>query len=243
MRRPYWIPCNASPDDFPALAQALTHPNGLLAVGGDLTSNRLIIAYRNGIFPWYNDGEPILWWSPDPRMVLFPDNLKVSRSLRKTIRKGKFTFTMDQHFRDVIKGCAGPRDKQDGTWITQDMQAAYCQLHDEGFAHSVEAWYEGHLVGGLYGIALGNVFFGESMFTRMTDASKVAFVHFVWQLQRWGYELIDCQQQTLHLESFGAIAIPRQEYRALLDNLCEKPFVKGKWHFGRFDTDETGGSH
>jgi leucyl/phenylalanyl-tRNA--protein transferase len=240
MRRPYWIPCNARPDDFPPLKQALTHPNGLLAVGGDLTSSRLIIAYRNGIFPWYNDGEPILWWSPDPRMVLFPDSLKVSRSLRKTIRKAKFTFTMDQHFRDVIKGCAGPRRKQDGTWITQDMQAAYCQLHDDGFAHSVESWYEGRLVGGLYGIALGNVFFGESMFTRMTDASKVAFVHFVWQLQRWGYELIDCQQQTRHLESLGAIAIPRQEYRALLDNLCEKPFVRGKWHF---ENDETGESH
>jgi leucyl/phenylalanyl-tRNA--protein transferase len=236
MRHPYWIPRNARPDDFPPLEQALTHPNGLLAVGGDLTSSRLVVAYRNGIFPWYSDDEPILWWSLDPRMVLFPDCLKVSRSLRKTIRKGKFTFTMDQHFRDVIKGCAGPRGKQDGTWITQDMQAAYCQLHDEGFAHSVEAWYEGHLVGGLYGIALGNVFFGESMFTRMTDASKVAFVHFVWQLQRWGYELIDCQQQTRHLENFGAIAIPRQEYRALLDNFCEKPFVRGKWHF---ENDET----
>ncbi len=240
MRRPYWIPYNARPDDFPPLEQALTHPNGLLAAGGDLTSSRLIIAYRNGIFPWYNDGEPILWWSLDPRMVLFPDCLKVSRSLRKTIRKGKFTFTMDQHFRDVIKSCAGPRGKQDGTWITQDMQTAYCKLHDEGFAHSVEAWYEGRLVAGLYGIALGSVFFGESMFTQMTDASKVAFVHFVWQLQRWGYELIDCQQQTHHLESLGAIGIPRQKYRALLDNLCEKPFVKGKWHF---DSDETGESH
>ncbi|MCK5525060.1 MAG: leucyl/phenylalanyl-tRNA--protein transferase [Thiomargarita sp.] len=237
MRRPYWIPRHASPSDFPPLEQALEHPDGLLAVGGDLTPKRILVAYRLGIFPWYSDNEPILWWSPSQRMVLFPDDLKVSRSLRKTIRKAKFTITMDQDFRGVIKACAGTRrnQDQDGTWITQDMQAAYCQLHNDGFAHSVESWYEGQLVGGLYGIALGKVFFGESMFSRMSDASKVAFAHFVWQLQRWGYELIDCQVQTSHLERFGARDIPRQEYRALLEDLCETPGRHSVW---RFDADE-----
>jgi leucyl/phenylalanyl-tRNA--protein transferase len=229
MRRPYWIPHNASPDDFPPLEQALKHPDGLLAVGGDLTSNRIITAYRLGIFPWYNDDEPILWWTPSQRMILFPEHLKVSRSLRKSIRKGKFTVTIDQNFRKVIKECAAPRCHQDGTWITNDMQEAYSQLHEYGFAHSVESWYEGHLVGGLYGIALGKVFFGESMFSRMTDASKIAFVHFVSQLQRWDYQLIDCQVQSKHLQSLGAEEIPRQQYRALLDHLCDAPGHPGKW--------------
>ncbi|MDM8561392.1 leucyl/phenylalanyl-tRNA--protein transferase [Candidatus Parabeggiatoa sp. HSG14] len=231
MRRPYWIPHNASPDDFPPLEQALEHPDGLLAVGGDLTPSRIIMAYRLGIFPWYSDDEPILWWTPSQRMVLFPEYLKVSRSLRKSIRKGKFTVTLDQNFREVIKECAGFRRHQDGTWITDDMREAYSKLHDDGIAHSVESWYEGHLVGGLYGIALGKVFFGESMFSRQTDASKVAFAHFVWQLQRWGYELVDCQVQSQHLESLGAVCIPRQEYRTLLDHLCETQGHNNKWQF------------
>jgi leucyl/phenylalanyl-tRNA--protein transferase len=235
MLRPYWIPHNANPHDFPPLEQALEHPDGLLAVGGDLTPNRIIMAYRLGIFPWYNDNEPILWWSPYQRMILFPNDLKVSRSLRKTIRKGKFTVTLDKNFPAVIKACAGARRDQDGTWITKDMQDAYCQLHDIGFAHSVESWYEGQLVGGLYGIALGKVFFGESMFSLMSDASKVAFAHFVWQLQRWGYELIDCQIDTQHLQSLGAVNIPRQQYRDLLDRLCEMPGQIGAW---QFDTHE-----
>ncbi|RKZ73851.1 MAG: leucyl/phenylalanyl-tRNA--protein transferase [Gammaproteobacteria bacterium] len=238
MRRPYWIPHHARPDDFPPLEQALEHPDGLLAVGGDLTPNRIIIAYRLGIFPWYNDDEPILWWSPSQRMVLFPERLKVSRSLRKTIRKGKFTVTMDQSFREVINACAGSRRHQDGTWITDDMQSAYCQLHNYGFAHSVESWYEGRLVGGLYGIALGKVFFGESMFSRMSDASKVAFAHLVWQLQRWGYELIDCQVQTSHLESLGAYDIPRPQYRTLLNQLCELPGHTDKWDFDHYELSE-----
>jgi len=231
MRRPYWIPQNASPYDFPPLEQALEHPDGLLAVGGDLTINRLLVAYHLGIFPWYSDDEPILWWSPAQRMVLFPEALKVSRSLRKTIRKEQFTVTLDHNFQQVIKECAGPRRRQYGTWITDDMQNAYCQLHDYGYAHSCEAWYEGRLVGGLYGIALGKIFFGESMFSHISDASKVAFAHFVWQLQRWGYELIDCQVHTPHLESLGAEHISRQQYRALLDTLCEKPGHKGIWQF------------
>ncbi len=233
MRRPYWIPHNASPYDFPPLAHALKHPDGLLAVGGDLTPQRIIVAYRLGIFPWYSDDEPILWWSPSQRMVLFPEALKVSRSLRKTIRKGQLTVTMDQNFREVIQACAGPRRDQYGTWITEEMQAAYCQLHHYGFAHSVESWYEGRLVGGLYGIALGKVFFGESMFSLMTDASKVAFAQFVRQIQCWGYELIDCQVHTKHLHSLGAIDIPRQDYRTLLDALCETQGYTGKWYFGQ----------
>lgn len=235
MLHPYSIPHNASPYDFPPLEQALEHPDGLLAVGGDLTPERIIAAYRLGIFPWYSNDEPILWWSPNPRMVLFPDELKVSRSLRKTIRKGKFTVTMDQKFLQVIKACAGYRRNQDDTWITKNMQEAYYRLHNSGFAHSVESWYEGRLVGGLYGIALGKVFFGESMFSLMSDASKVAFVHFVWQLQRWGYELIDCQVQTQHLQSLGAVEIPRQQYRALLDRLCEMPGQTNLWQFDRHE--------
>jgi leucyl/phenylalanyl-tRNA---protein transferase len=239
MRRPYWIPRNASPYDFPPLEQALDHPDGLIATGGDLSPNRIIVAYRLGIFPWYNDDEPILWWSPAQRMVLLPECLKVSRSLRKTIRKGQFTVTIDQNFRGVIQECAGPRRKQYGTWITTDMQEAYCQLHYDGLAHSVEAWYEERLVGGLYGIALGKVFFGESMFSRISDASKVAFAHFVWQLQGWGYELIDCQVKTDHLQSLGAIEIPRPQYRALLDRLCEMPGHTGAWRFESGETHET----
>lgn len=231
MRRPYWIPPNASPYDFPPLEQALEHPDGLLAIGGDLTPSRIIVAYRQGIFPWYSDDEPILWWSPSQRMVLFPEELKVSRSLRKTIRQGKFNVTMDRNFREVIQACAGRRRNQHGTWITNEMREAYCQLHDYGFAHSCESWYEGRLVGGLYGIALGKVFFGESMFSQMTDASKVAFAHLVWQLQDWGYELIDCQVQTNHLQSLGAVELPRQQYCALLDHLCEAPGQRGTWQF------------
>jgi leucyl/phenylalanyl-tRNA---protein transferase len=231
MRRPYWIPQNASPDDFPALEEALAHPDGLLAIGGDLTINRLLAAYRLGIFPWYNDKEPILWWSPAQRMVLFPEALKVSRSLRKTIRTGQFTITLDRNFREVIQACAAPRRRHSGTWITSEMQNAYCQLHEYGFAHSCEAWYEGRLVGGLYGIALGKIFFGESMFSHISGASKVAFAHFVWQLQHWGYKVIDCQVYTRHLESLGAKLIPRQDYRTLLRSLCEKPGRMGLWQF------------
>jgi leucyl/phenylalanyl-tRNA--protein transferase len=236
MRRPYWIPQNADPCDFPPLEQALEHPDGLLAIGGDLSLERLVVAYRLGIFPWYSDGEPILWWSPAQRLVLLPENLKVSRSLRKTIRKNKFTVTIDQNFPKVIKACAGPRREQYGTWITKEMQQAYCQLHEHGFAHSVECWYEGDLVGGLYGVTLGRIFCGESMFSLMSDASKVAFVHFVWQLQRWGYELVDCQVQTKHLQSLGAIEIPRSQYQLLLNRLCEMPGQTGVW---RFDAKET----
>jgi leucyl/phenylalanyl-tRNA--protein transferase len=210
---------------------------GLLAVGGDLQPGRLLEAYRRGIFPWYNEGQPILWWSPDPRAVLFPAEINVSRSLRKTLRSGKFQVTFDRRFDDVIGACAGPRRQHadPGTWITRAMRDAYCELHRLGFAHSVETWHERKLVGGLYGVALGAVFFGESMFSRMTDASKVALVLGVRQLQRWGYTLIDCQLPSAHLERMGAHAIARADFLTLLDQALAAPGKDNPW---RFDSDD-----
>ena len=212
-----------APDQaFPKPEQALDEPNGLIALGGCLSPQRILNAYRNGIFPWYNPGEPILWWSPNPRLVLFPDRIKVSRSLNKTLRKQSFQLRFDTAFRRVMLACAAPRDGQGGTWITQEMLQAYCQLHQMGFAHSVEAWQDDELVGGLYGIAIGRVFFGESMFHRRTDASKVAFVHLVRQLIVWGYQLIDCQVNTEHLCSLGAEEISRPAFGELLIQLCDQ---------------------
>ena len=201
---------------FPPLTQALQEPNGLLAVGGCLSSERLLAAYRSGIFPWYNVDEPILWWSPDPRLVLFPEKLQVSRSLRKTLRKGDFTVTLDTAFAEVLNGCAEPRADGNGTWLNRDMKAAYSELHRLGYAHSVEVWFQDELVGGLYGVALGQVFFGESMFHSRTDASKVGFVTLVEQLTDWGFQLIDCQVHTDHLVSLGAEEISRQQFSKLL---------------------------
>lgn len=231
MRRPYWIPRNSSPYAFPPIERALTHPDGLLAIGGDLSPERLMIAYQKGIFPWYSDDQPILWWSPSQRMVLFPEHLQISRSLRKTLNKHKFTITLDQNFPQVLKSCAAPRRQQEGTWITDEMYEAYCLLHQRKFAHSVEAWYDDQLVGGLYGVAMGKVFFGESMFAQMADASKVAFVHLVRQLIQWGFELIDCQVYTDHLARFGATEIPRTSFRNLLEHLCDAPGYQGEWTF------------
>ncbi len=205
---------------FPPVDQALPDPNGLLAIGGCLSERRLLAAYRQGIFPWYNPGEPILWWSPDPRMVLFPEELKVSRSLKKLIRKGKFQVSFDRAFEPVINACAAPREGSSGTWISQEIKLAYLGLHQSGVAHSAEAWLEGNLVGGVYGVALGRVFFGESMFHRVTDASKVAFVKWVGHLQRCGYRLIDCQIRTSHLASLGAREISRNDFNELLDQYC-----------------------
>jgi leucyl/phenylalanyl-tRNA--protein transferase len=191
----------------------LATEEGLLAVGGDLSPERLILAYKNGIFPWYNPGEPILWWSPDPRLVLFPGELHISRSLRRLLRKGRFQVTFNTRFRQVIAACArAKRPAGEGTWITAEMEEAYCRLNDMGFAHSVEAWQEGRLVGGLYGIALGRCFFGESMFTGVSNASKVAFVTLVKRLEALDFELIDCQVHTQHLISLGAREIPRKEF-------------------------------
>lgn len=202
--------------DFPPLDQALQEPNGLLAAGGDLDPRRLLAAYRHGCFPWYQDDQPILWWSPDPRTVLFPDELHVSRSLAKTLRQQKFKVTVDQAFDQVIAACAAPRDYADGTWITEPMQAAYRQLHTLGIAHSVETWQDERLVGGLYGLAIGRLFFGESMFSRTDNASKVAFVSLVQRLREAGFVLIDCQMPTQHLHSLGARAIGRSEFAGYL---------------------------
>jgi leucyl/phenylalanyl-tRNA--protein transferase len=208
-------------------------PSGLLAVGGDLSPERLLLAYASGIFPWYSEDQPILWHSPDPRSVLRAADLHVPRSLAKTIRGGRFELRLDTAFERVIRGCAeAPRpDAGGGTWITPDMLAAYCELHRLGFAHSAEAFAGGRLVGGLYGVSLGSIFFGESMFAREPDASKVAFVALVRQLLRWNFDLIDCQQQTRHLARFGAVLWPRRCYLDALARCIERPTRRGAWSF------------
>ncbi len=215
--RPYWIGADTPAHAFPDPDRALDEPNGLLAAGGDLSPERLLHAYRLGVFPWYSAGQPILWWSPDPRAVLFPERMRVSRSLRKTLRQGRFRVTRDTAFREVMDACAAPRPGSDGTWITPEMLAAYTRLHSLGWAHSVECWRDGRLAGGLYGVAMGRVFFGESMFSRESDASKVALAHLAGQ----GYRLIDCQVESEHLARLGAEPIPRRTFRALLDELTE----------------------
>lgn len=220
---------NNPEQDFPLVNKALREPDGLLAVGGCLSQYRLLNAYRHGIFPWYNPGDPVLWWSPDPRLVLFPDKLLISRSLRKTLNKNIFSVTFDRAFSEVIAACADPRKDAAGTWITAEIYTAYNRLHQAGFAHSVETWFGDELVGGLYGIALGRVFFGESMFHTKTDASKVAFVTLVKQLKLWDYQLIDCQVHTKHLESFGAQEIDRDYFIKLLDQYCEAPAKPFAW--------------
>jgi len=222
-----------SPTDLRFPPTDFASPEGLLAVGGDLRAERLLEAYRHGIFPWYNDGQPILWWSPDPRAVLFPDKLKVSRSLRKTIRRGDFTVTFDTRFAEVMQQCAAPRQQhpQGGTWITPEMFEAYVRLHDLGYAHSVESWRDGVLVGGLYGVSLGGAFFGESMFARTTDASKVALVWLLRQLQVWGFRLVDCQLPSPHLSSLGAEEIRRGEFLDHLANALILADRRGPWCF------------
>ncbi len=214
---------------FPDPRQALREPNGLLAIGGDLSPQRLLAAYRLGIFPWYGRGEPILWWSPNPRCVLFPDLLRISRSLQKTLRKNTFELSFDRAFPEVMQACAAPRRYTTETWITSEVYTAYNRLHQLGHAHSIEAWHGGALVGGLYGVVLGKVFYGESMFARMTDASKVALVHLSQLLQLWGYELIDCQMHTTHLVSLGAVDIPRADFMALLDSLLPQKPCADAW--------------
>ncbi|MBI2381083.1 MAG: leucyl/phenylalanyl-tRNA--protein transferase [Gammaproteobacteria bacterium] len=201
---------------FPDPGEALAKPNGLLAAGGDLSPQRLLDAYSRGIFPWFEEDQPILWWSPDPRAVLFVDDFKPSRSLAKTLRRGHFQCTIDQDFSAVTAACAGPRADQDGTWITEDMRAAYGELHRLGHAHSVETWQNGRLVGGLYGVCLGRMFFGESMFSRVSDASKAALCYLVEFLRPHGYPLIDCQVANPHTLSLGAIEIPRERYLKLV---------------------------
>jgi leucyl/phenylalanyl-tRNA---protein transferase len=206
--------------------------DGLLAVGGDLRPERLVLAYASGIFPWYGEGQPILWHSPDPRTVLLAGRLHVPRSLEKTMRKEPYELTLDRAFGRVIKACADvSRPDQAGTWITRAMRRAYAELHRRGVAHSVEAWSGGRLVGGLYGVSLGGAFFGESMFAVSPDASKIAFASLVRQLERWGIALIDCQVHTPHLARFGAQEWPRERYLAELARALERPTRKGPWLF------------
>jgi leucyl/phenylalanyl-tRNA--protein transferase len=214
---------------FPDVGLAEQEPNGLLAVGGDLSVPRLVNAYRHGVFPWFSRGDPILWWAPDPRTVLYPDRIRVSRSLRKTLRKRILGVTLDRDFDAVITGCSAPRPGSGGTWLVPEMIAAYQRLHREGLAHSVEVWQESALVGGLYGVAIGRVFFGESMFSHVNDASKVALVHLCQALDARGFRLIDCQVLTSHLIRMGAEEMPRAEFVRLLAEWCALPSHEGHW--------------
>ena len=220
---------------FPPVETALKDPNGLLAMGGDLSLERLLDAYHHGIYPWFNPGEPILWWSPDPRMVLVPDEIRVTRSLSKRIRNGGFELRVDTAFVDVMQACAAPRHDEAGTWISPAMVAAYNRLHQAGYAHSIETWHHGELVGGLYGVAIGRMFYGESMFSRMPDASKVALVRLAKQLRAWEFGLIDCQMETAHLASLGAHTVPRTEFTARLAELVNLPAKPGFWSFDASD--------
>jgi leucyl/phenylalanyl-tRNA---protein transferase len=209
--------------------RALDEPNGLLAVGGSLSVDRLIAAYSSGIFPWFSDGDPILWWCPDPRMVLETGAVHVSKSLRRRLRRGDFDVSFDRAFAAVIRACAAPRGDESGTWLVPAMLHAYERLHAEGLAHSVEIWMDGALAGGLYGVALGRMFFGESMFTRRTDASKIALVAVATQLERWGFPIIDCQMRTEHLASLGATEIPRREFVRTVRKLVGEGGVPAPW--------------
>jgi len=211
-----WLSPHDAPEWFPPPEQALEEPAGLLAAGGDLCPQRLLAAYRRGIFPWYSPGQPVLWWSPDPRAVLFPEEFHLSRSLAKTLRSGVFSASLDQDFEGVIDGCAAPRASSAGTWITREMRAAYLQLHRLGHAHSIEIRHAGVLAGGLYGVRLGGVFFGESMFSRRRDASKAALAYLVALCRHNALAVIDCQLPSQHLESLGARTIPRSQFQALL---------------------------
>lgn len=220
------------PDDpFPPVETALTEPNGLLCAGLDLSPERILAAYRQGVFPWFNPGEPVLWWSPDPRMVLAPVEVKVSRSLRQRMKRGGYEIRVDTSFREVMLGCAAPRKGQSGTWISRPMLDAYTRLHELGYAHSVETWMDGELAGGLYGVAIGRMFYGESMFSRRDDASKLALVHLCRQLEARGFGLIDCQMETAHLASMGAKPIPRRDFIREMKRLIELEPIPAPWRF------------
>ena len=225
-----WITENTP---FPPVESALRTPDGLLTAGGDLSASRLLDAYRHGIFPWFNPGEPILWWSPDPRMVLIPGEIRISRSLDKVLRNAAYEVRCDTAFEQVMRACAAPRARQGGTWIHEDMIAAYCALHRMGYAHSVETWIGGNLMGGLYGVSIGRMFYGESMFSNASNASKIALAHLARQLERWQFGMIDCQMNTPHLATLGAREIPRSEFIFRLQELVHCAPVTD-W---RFDTD------
>ncbi len=220
------------PDDNIFPSPELAESSGLLAVGGDLNEDRLLLAYSMGIFPWYSQGDPILWWSPDPRLVLFPHELRISRSLKQSINKNVYKVTLDNAFEEVIMNCASVNRKKAGdTWLTEEMIDAYIRLHHAGYAHSVEAWSGGKLAGGLYGVALGSAFFGESMFMKKSNASKVAFITVAQQLFAWDFSLIDCQIPTAHLKTFGASEIPRTKFLVQLKDALQAPDRKGPWKF------------
>ncbi len=224
-----WLAESDGPEALPDPSGALSEPNGLLAAGGSLSPEWLLASYRQGIFPWFEHGQPILWWCPDPRTVLEPQDFRVSRSLRKTLRQQVFNVTADRDFTGVISACAQPRRYTNATWITPVMHEAYVRLHSCGWAHSFEAWHDGELAGGLYGIAIGKVFFGESMFARRTDASKVAFWHAIRFLKDSGFELIDCQLPSAHLSRLGAVTVPRARFLERLQLLTEPPGEPGTW--------------
>jgi len=217
---PFWLDPNDPQAEFPDVSLALAEPDGLLAIGGDLSIQRLLDAYQKGIFPWYNPDQPILWWSPNPRAIIYPDKFKISRSLKKSIRHRGYQIVYDQDFRAVIEACSEARKMEPGTWITSAMKDAFCRLHRHGYAHSIECRLNGKLVGGLYGLALGKVFFGESMFARKRDASKVAFAYLIHQLKQWDFKLIDCQVASEHILSLGAELIPRDLFVRLLREFC-----------------------
>lgn len=223
------IPLLSISDPFPSVERALDEPNGLLAAGGGLGMPRLLDAYARGIFPWFSEGDPVLWWCPDPRMVLAPERIHVSKSLKRRLRRRDYDVSLDRAFADVLRACAAPRRDDGGTWLVPAMMRAYTRLHEAGVAHSVEVWIDGELAGGLYGVALGRMFFGESMFTRRTDGSKIAIVALAAQLARWGFPLIDCQMRTAHLASLGATDMPRRQFVQAVDRLVREPRVEGPW--------------
>lgn len=227
----HWLSADTAPDEFPDAEAALREPDGLLAAGGDLEPERLLAAYRRGIFPWYEEGQPILWWSPDPRTVLYVDAMHVSRSLRRTLRRRTFTVTIDESFAEVVGGCAMRGDLRSDTWITRDMREAFQKLHELGHAHSVECWHGGELAGGIYGLALGRVFFGESMFSRRSDASKVALYTLVEYTRARGFAFVDCQIASRHLRSLGAVAVPRRVFLAELATHVAGDLRPGRWRY------------
>ena len=229
MRSLCWLSQSGPVDVFPSPEDALAEPNGLLAAGGDLSSERLLAAYSRGIFPWYEQGQPILWWSPDPRAVLWLDALRISRSLRRSIAKRGFAFRVDTAFERVVAACAEPRRYGGGTWITSEMAEAYTRLHRQGFAHSFETWAGDSLVGGLYGVAVGRLFFGESMFTRVTDASKVALVHAAQFLRTKGIDFVDCQVASAHTVSLGVVEMPRKAFLREVAERCRPPLTPQVW--------------
>ncbi len=217
-------------DDITFPSPHWANPDGILAIGGDLKAERLLLAYEMGIFPWYAENEPIIWWSPDPRFVLYSDDLKISKSMKQVLRSGKFQMSFDQHFETVIRNCQKIKRKgQRGTWITNHMYEAYIRLHEMGYAHSVEVWQDKKLVGGLYGVSLGHVFFGESMFSRLSNASKAAFIHLVSRLKPLGFDLIDCQVYTQHLARFGAQQVPRSTFLTQLSEAMQQKSLIGNW--------------